>query len=136
MPKGPKGEKRPAGTVECAYEVFQIATGNREEDLPSGRRQSGYAGAAARASHFSNCLAPSEYIPRFNADTPEMAVTGHKTIAVVNFYHIAVGAPFAGAGNNATGRGQNPCAWPSCHIQPVMHGGCFVQRVPPTPEAA
>lgn len=48
MPRGPKGEKRPAGLVECAHEVFQIAVGEKEEKLPSGRRRSGIAGAKAR----------------------------------------------------------------------------------------
>ena len=49
MPKGPRGEKRPAGGVECAHEVFQIAVGEKQEKLPSARRNSGIAGAAARS---------------------------------------------------------------------------------------
>ena len=49
MPRGPKGEKRPAGLVECAHKVFQIAIGEVEEKIPSGRRLSGVAGAKARA---------------------------------------------------------------------------------------
>lgn len=56
MSKGPHGEKRPAGVVECAHEVFQIAVGEKEEVLPSGRRNSGIAGAAAR----SNSLSPKK----------------------------------------------------------------------------
>ena len=51
--RGPRGEKRPAGTVECAYEVFQIAVGDAKEKLPSGRRISGKAGAVARARSLS-----------------------------------------------------------------------------------
>lgn len=50
MPRGPKGEKRPAGMVECAHEVFQIAVGEKTDVLPSGRRRSGLAGAEARKS--------------------------------------------------------------------------------------
>jgi hypothetical protein len=51
VPRGPRGEKRPAGTVECAVMIGRIATGEIEEDLksPSGRVRSGKAGAAARA---------------------------------------------------------------------------------------
>ena len=32
MPKGPKGEKRPADVVGAAVKVMQIATGEIEED--------------------------------------------------------------------------------------------------------
>lgn len=49
MPRVPNGEKRPAGVVECAHEVFQIATGEKSDERPSGRRRSGMAGAKARA---------------------------------------------------------------------------------------
>lgn len=48
MSKGPRGEKRPGGTVECAHEVFQIAIGEKEDKVPSGKRRSGIAGARAR----------------------------------------------------------------------------------------
>ncbi len=46
---GPKGEKRPADTIGCAVMVARIATGEIEDVLPSGRRQSGIVGAKARA---------------------------------------------------------------------------------------
>lgn len=51
VPKGPRGERRPAGVVECAVMVGRIATGEIEEQTyaPSGRVRSGKAGAAARA---------------------------------------------------------------------------------------
>ena len=32
MPKGPKGERRPADVVGCAVKVAKIATGEVEED--------------------------------------------------------------------------------------------------------
>ena len=32
MPRGPKGEKRGAGVIECAHEVFQIAIGEEDEE--------------------------------------------------------------------------------------------------------
>lgn len=55
MPRGPQGQKRPAGTVECAVMVARIATGEIEEDMtsPSGRVRSGKAGAVARAKSLS-----------------------------------------------------------------------------------
>ncbi len=33
MPKGPKGEKRPADVIGAAVKVMQIATGEIEEDI-------------------------------------------------------------------------------------------------------
>lgn len=50
MPKGPRGEKRPADTIGCAVNVAMIATGEMEDDLPvmSGRVRSGKAGGMAR----------------------------------------------------------------------------------------
>ena len=33
MPKGPKGEKRPANVIGTAVKVAKIATGEIEEDL-------------------------------------------------------------------------------------------------------
>ena len=53
MPRGPNGERRPAETVQCAHRVFQIAIGEVEEELPSGRRRSGTAGAAGRSKALS-----------------------------------------------------------------------------------
>lgn len=51
MPKGPKGEKRPADVIGCAITVAKIATGEIEDTLQekSGRVRSGIAGAKARA---------------------------------------------------------------------------------------
>ncbi|RJX29782.1 MAG: RNA-binding protein [Desulfarculus sp.] len=55
MPKGPRGEQRPADVIGCAVTVAQIATGELEETLTekSGRVRSGKAGAAARAIKLS-----------------------------------------------------------------------------------
>ena len=33
MPRGPKGEKRPADVIGAAVKVMQIATGQAEEDI-------------------------------------------------------------------------------------------------------
>ena len=51
MPKGPRGEKRPADVIGCAIAVAKLATGELEESLPekSGRVRSGQAGGKARA---------------------------------------------------------------------------------------
>ena len=52
MPKGPKGEKRPADVIGAAVKVMRIATGEEDEDLPpiaSAAAQLGKLGGAARA---------------------------------------------------------------------------------------
>lgn len=54
MPKGPKGERRPADAAQCAHKVFRIAVGEETDAVPSGRRQSGIAGAAARSGALSS----------------------------------------------------------------------------------
>jgi hypothetical protein len=49
VPKGPRGEKRPADVIGCAVHVMRIATGEIEDDAsPSGRMRSARAGAEAR----------------------------------------------------------------------------------------
>jgi hypothetical protein len=55
VPKGRRGERRPADTIGCAVMVAKIATGEIEEDAkaPSGRVRSGKAGAAARAKSWT-----------------------------------------------------------------------------------
>ena len=53
MPKGPRGEKRPADVIGNAVKVMRIATGEEEEKLPSNKRKSGIAGSAARAKTLS-----------------------------------------------------------------------------------
>ena len=49
MPRGPKGEKRPADVIGNAVHVMRIATGEVEDNPKSGRVRSGRAGAKARA---------------------------------------------------------------------------------------
>lgn len=54
MPKGPKGQRRPADVVSNAIKVARIATGEEEEDMPkSGKDPNaaalGRKGGAARA---------------------------------------------------------------------------------------
>ena len=54
MPKGPKGQKRPADVIGNAVKVMQIATGEIEEDLDNdgknkAAKELGKLGGQARA---------------------------------------------------------------------------------------
>jgi hypothetical protein len=54
MPRGPKGEKRPADVIGNAVRVMRIATGEIEEQTPSSEgveyaRKGGLKGGKARA---------------------------------------------------------------------------------------
>lgn len=51
MPKGPRGEKRPADVIGNAVHVMKIATGEIEEDVkqPSVAAELGRRGGEARA---------------------------------------------------------------------------------------
>ncbi|TDI63252.1 MAG: RNA-binding protein [Alphaproteobacteria bacterium] len=58
MPKGPKGQKRPADVIGTAVKVAQIATGESEEDIEkSGKSKAaqelGRLGGKARAAKMS-----------------------------------------------------------------------------------
>ena len=60
MPKGPRGEKRPADVIGAAVQIAKIATGEIEEDLgetEDGRDKAAVAlgrkGGAARAASLS-----------------------------------------------------------------------------------
>ena len=59
MPKGPKGEKRPADVIGAAVKVMQIATGEVEEDIGdkteknSAAQELGRLGGQARAEKLS-----------------------------------------------------------------------------------
>ena len=55
MPKGPRGENRPADLIGAAVMVARIATGEIEEAKrePSAKVRSGLAGAKARAEKMS-----------------------------------------------------------------------------------
>lgn len=56
MPKGPKGQKRPADVIANAVHVMRIATKEAEEPPPSRRRVGGVKGGQARAK----ALGPAE----------------------------------------------------------------------------
>jgi hypothetical protein len=61
MPRGPKGEKRPADVIGNAVRVMQIATGEAEEEYeapPSKKAQAGQLGGKARLAK----LAPAERV--------------------------------------------------------------------------
>ena len=57
MPKGPKGQKRPADVIGNAVRVMQIATGEIAEDAPeTGKeyaRKGGLVGGPKRAAKLS-----------------------------------------------------------------------------------
>lgn len=55
MPKGPKGQKRPADVIGNAVKVMRIATGEETEDLPvkSAAATLGSLGGKARAAKLS-----------------------------------------------------------------------------------
>ena len=58
MPKGPRGEKRPADVIGGAVKVMRIATGEEPDDredapAPSPAQQLGELGGAARAKALS-----------------------------------------------------------------------------------
>ncbi len=56
MPKGPRGEKRPADVIGAAVKVMRIATGEEEDDCEataSAAAQLGKLGGAARARNLT-----------------------------------------------------------------------------------
>jgi hypothetical protein len=54
MPKGPRGEKRPADVVGAAIMVARISVGDLNEELrPEERQSAGRAGGAGRANKLS-----------------------------------------------------------------------------------
>jgi hypothetical protein len=57
MPKGPRGEKRPADVIGAAVKVMRIATGEEEEELDRARSAAaelGSRGGKARARKLSS----------------------------------------------------------------------------------
>lgn len=55
MPKGPKGEKRPADVIGNAVKVMRIATGEEEDTIPAANAAAtlGKLGGAARARNMT-----------------------------------------------------------------------------------
>lgn len=54
MPKGPRGEKRPANVIGNAVHIMRIATGQITEELPKTRRaEGGKIGGRQRAKALS-----------------------------------------------------------------------------------
>jgi hypothetical protein len=56
MPRGPRGESRPADLIGCAVNVARIATGEAEDDriTASGRVRSGQVGGKVRGEKLSS----------------------------------------------------------------------------------
>ena len=54
MPRGPKGEKRPADVIGNAVHVMRIATGEaKDEKVSEGRTSAGSKGGRSRANHLT-----------------------------------------------------------------------------------
>jgi hypothetical protein len=49
MPKGPKGQRRPADMNQLAKAIVDIATGEAEENAPARGRPGGLKGGESRA---------------------------------------------------------------------------------------
>jgi hypothetical protein len=56
MPRGPRGEKRPADVIGAAIKVAKIATGEIEDDRVGARAKGGKKGGKSRA----DSLTPEE----------------------------------------------------------------------------
>jgi hypothetical protein len=56
MPRGPKGEKRPADVIGNAIKVARIATGEESDPLPLRQSEAGKVGGKRRAA----TLTPNE----------------------------------------------------------------------------
>jgi hypothetical protein len=56
MPRGPRGERRPADVIGAAITVALISIGDAPDPLrePSGKVRSGHAGAKARAGKLTS----------------------------------------------------------------------------------
>lgn len=56
MPRGPRGQKRPADVIGNAVKIMRIATGEEEEDTETAKesgRKGGLNGGRARAATLS-----------------------------------------------------------------------------------
>ena len=54
MPKGPKGQRRPADMNQLAKAVVDIATGEAEDNAPKRGRLGGLKGGATRAKRLTS----------------------------------------------------------------------------------
>ena len=74
MPRGPKGEKRPADVIGNAVKVMRIATGEEDEDYgeqPVGCRRAGPQGRTeARREHEPGFWPPAAAHERLSALSP------------------------------------------------------------------
>jgi hypothetical protein len=60
VPKGPKGEKRPADVIGAAVIVGKIATGEVVEEKPSAAAELGRKGGLKRGKARANKLSPKQ----------------------------------------------------------------------------
>jgi len=80
MPKGPRGEKRPADVIGAAIKIARIATGEEEDDreeLSSAAAQLGKKGGEARARSLTKAerssIAKRAAAKRWGKDSPALA---------------------------------------------------------------
>jgi hypothetical protein len=60
MPKGPRGEKRPADVIGAAVKVMRIATGEETEELETDRAKSAAAELGSRGGKARAAKMPPE----------------------------------------------------------------------------
>jgi hypothetical protein len=60
MPRGPKGEKRPADVIGNAVHVMRIATGETQEATPSKRESRAKKGGAKGGPARARALTPEQ----------------------------------------------------------------------------
>jgi len=83
MPKGPKGQKRPADVIANAVHVMRIATGEAEDVMPSKRRKGGLTGGKARAQALTSTRRSES--PKNAPDSPVLSDEGDlPSHAIVN----------------------------------------------------
>ena len=71
MPRGPKGEKRPADVIGAAVKVMKIATGEVEEDI--GKPDAGKNPAAVELGRKGGKARASKLTPEQRADIARTA---------------------------------------------------------------
>ena len=73
MPKGPKGEKRPADVIANAVKVMRIATGEEEEDLPTPEKEGKDPAAVSMGKRGGKARAEKHATPERRAEIAKKA---------------------------------------------------------------
>ena len=75
MPKGPKGEKRPADVIGAAVKIAKIATGEIEEDTPPKPEDEGKDPAAVSMGKRGGTARAQAMTPERRAEIAKKAAT-------------------------------------------------------------